>query len=192
MHKTPRILLALVAGAYLVAGPALAPLSHAGDHLKCYKVKDLRSQTDIHYNFTLTPDDPPFNTESGCRAQSAARMICIDVTKSAVTPPPFPALPGAQIGNLLLCYNARCPREENATVSVNDQLGGNGQVLVKRRTAKRIVCTPVGTPPATTSTTSSTILPPTTITTTSTSSTTSTTAGSASPSFVFIDASGLF
>src|SRR5215510_7486705 len=87
------VLIAVLGSAVGVASTVSAQVA---DHLKCYKVKDLRGQTNVHYTLTLTPSlGAPFTVETGCQVQAAARNLCVPVVKSAVTPAPFPVGPGA-------------------------------------------------------------------------------------------------
>src|SRR5215813_12166606 len=75
------------------------------DHLKCYKIKDHAAKAP--YTATLTPGAPPFTAETGCLVKVPAKMLCVDVTKSNVSPAPPGAAPGAQAGTFL-CYKLKC------------------------------------------------------------------------------------
>ncbi len=169
IRNVTRLVVAVAVCAFVGGGPSRAS-AQVADHLKCYKVKDLRAQTNIHFTLTLTPTMPPFTVETGCQVQSAARNVCIPVVKSSVSPPPFPAPAGAP-AQVYTCYNMRCPREQNVNFNIQDQIGGSGSLLVKRRSGKRQLCVPTA--------------PAATTTTTVVTTTTSTTVPSASPSFVF-------
>lgn len=112
------------------------------DHLQCFKIKDDIEK--IGYTFTITPDDPTFPAAAGCTMKTGARLLCVDSTKSAVTPSPPGAPDGAQPGKFF-CYKARCPVSE-PTFTGDDQFGTHG-VEVKKT---QFLCTPVDTVPTTT------------------------------------------
>ena len=142
---TLRIFIAVLA---VSIGPSLAS-AQVLDHLKCFRMKDQRGQTNIHYTLTLTPAaGSPFTTETGCTVRSRARTICVPVAKSAISPSPLPT-PAGPPAEVHVCYDARCPREQDVTVNVLDQLGGTGPVLVRQHAQRRQLCVPApsGPPP---------------------------------------------
>jgi hypothetical protein len=129
----------------LVTARAHALLS---DHLQCFKIKD--SQAKASYIATLTPGDGAFPVAPGCKVQVPAKMLCVDVEKSAVTPTPPGSGPGAQ-AQKYLCYKAKCAKSSQ-TVPVSDQFGSRS-VLVK---STSLLCAPFPAPTTTTTTTSTT------------------------------------
>jgi len=153
-----RSIVSLVSVLFLLSASARATTASPGasDHLKCFRVQDLRGQTNIHYTLDLTPAPGGlFTLESGCRVQSAARNLCIPVSKTIVSSSGGAravVAPGAQT---YVCYNMRCPRETNVTVDLSDQLGGSGTLLVQQHSGKRQLCVPSVGAPSTTSTTTS-------------------------------------
>jgi hypothetical protein len=114
------------------------------DHLQCFKIKDDIEKTG--YTFTITPDDPTFPAAAGCTMKTGAKLLCVDSSKSAVTPSPPGAPDGAQPGKFF-CYKARCPVSE-PTFTGDDQFGTHG-VEVKKT---QFLCAPVDTVPTTTTT----------------------------------------
>lgn len=139
-----------------LAALGLAAPLHAQvfDHLQCLKVKDPVARQ--AYTADLVSRDPAFAPQPGCVVRMPAKMLCTDVQKTNVTPPPPGAAPGAP-AQPYLCYKVKCPKTE-AAVAVADQFGVR-DVQVK---SASILCAPVPLPTTTTTTTSSTTttLPP--------------------------------
>jgi hypothetical protein len=112
------------------------------DHLKCFGVRDQRAQSNVRFDFTLTPQaGSPFPVEQHCTAKSRARSICIPVAKTSISPTPFPA-PGGTPAGFTVCYAAKCPKETDVTFGVTDQIGGTGPLLAKERSQQRDLCVP--------------------------------------------------
>jgi hypothetical protein len=118
------------------------------DHLQCFKVKD--SVTKTTYTADLTPADGAFPVAPGCIVRLPAKMLCIDVQKTNVTPMPPGAAPGAP-GQKYLCYKVKCPKVPG-TAALQDQFGSHS--LTYKATS--LVCAPVPAPTTTTTTTTST------------------------------------
>jgi len=148
------VLPALLATLSQVALPT-AGWSQIADHLKCFNVSDRRGQANVRYTLDLQPGVAAFGVERGCSVQSAARSLCIAVSKSDVSPPPFPTSAGPP-AQAFVCYRMRCPRAVNLTLPSSDQLGGAGLLLVKERASQRQLCVPAISAPTTTTT-----IPPT-------------------------------
>jgi hypothetical protein len=128
---------------------SLAPSVAQTDHLQCFKIKDTAAKTT--YTADLSPSDPGFPVAVGCRLKVPARMLCIDVQKGNVAPPP----PGAAVGaptHKFLCYKVKCPKVTPAA-TLQDQFGTH-PVTVK---STSLLCAPVPVP--TTTTTTTTTLP---------------------------------
>lgn len=189
VHRSIGILTGLVLAAGVWVHQAGAQVSSA-DHLRCYVARDARNNR--NYSVDLAPSMGQFAASNGCRIKAQARQLCIGTTKTNVTPTPFPDQGGSATG-AFLCYNVRCPRQADVTLTVNDQLGGTRQVTARGRGGR--LCTPVDSSPTTTivpttSTSTSTTLVSTTTTlatTTTVASTTTTTLGSPSPAFLSDD-----
>ena len=115
------------------------------DHLQCYKVKDAAAKAS--YVATLTPTDPAFVAANGCSIKVPAKLICVDTTKSAVSPAP-PGAPDGPPAQTYLCYKTKCPAS-TATKTVSDQFGSHALTVGKTG----LLCAPVDTVLATTTTT---------------------------------------
>src|SRR2546427_3994400 len=105
MHsRTTRRLLTTLPGLLLLATRAGA---QPYDPLQCFKIKD--PATKVSYTATLTPSDNAFPVAPGCSVRTPAKLLCVDVQKSSVNPPPPGAGPGAP-AQKYLCYKAKCPK----------------------------------------------------------------------------------
>src|SRR2546425_1004230 len=134
MWKWPSRRSVPVLGAAIAAAMVLMPGASSGvslDHLECYRLHDLGSNTRIDYTLNLDPADAAFGLSAGCRVRSNSREICVAVDKTNVTPGPFAAPAGSTLGSLL-CYRMRCPKGAKLTVDGTDQLGGTRTVAVAR------------------------------------------------------------
>jgi hypothetical protein len=141
-RRLPRHLLLVLALTALLAPPVRG---QPFDHLTCYKVRDPAARA--LYVADLTPRDGALPVESGCSIRVPAKLLCVDVRKTNVSPPP-PGAPAGAEAQKYLCYKVRCEKGERV-VSSTDQFGARDVVV---RTA-RLVCAPVQ---ATTVTSSST------------------------------------
>jgi hypothetical protein len=113
----------LVLAIALTAG---VPAAHAQfDHLQCFKIKDSLPKTP--YTATLTANDPTFAVPAGCTIKVPAKLLCVDVAKSDVTPTPPGSAPGAP-AQKYLCYKTKCEKIVPA-VAVQDQFGARDVVL---------------------------------------------------------------
>ena len=112
------------------------------DHLQCFKIKDDIAKTT--YTATITPDDPTFPAAAGCQIKLGAKLLCVDSTKSAVSPAPPGAADGAQPGKFF-CYKAKCP-VSTPVFSGDDQFGAHN-IEVKKT---QFLCAPADTVPTTT------------------------------------------
>jgi hypothetical protein len=65
----------------------------ASDHLQCFKIKDTNTAKTT-YHADLDPTDNAFQVAVGCTIQVPAKVMCIDVDKQNVTPPPPGSDPG--------------------------------------------------------------------------------------------------
>jgi hypothetical protein len=121
------------------------------DHLQCFKIKDVATKNT--YTVDLTPGNPGFPVAAGCVVKVPAKVLCIDVVKSNVTPMP-PGSPAGAAAQTYLCYKTKCPKAQ-PTATFSDQFGSHA-VQVK---AMSLLCAPVAgaTTTTTSTTTSSTI-----------------------------------
>jgi hypothetical protein len=161
-------LVSMLAGlAALGATPALH--AQVFDHLHCHKIKDPVAKA--RYTADLVPGDPALPLAPGCLVKTPAKLLCTDVAKTNVDPPPPGAAPGPQALKYL-CYKAKCPKVDTP-VAAADQFGDRAVTL----RSSSLLCAPVpgSAPPTTSSTTTSTTTSTSATTTTSTSTTTSTT-----------------
>jgi hypothetical protein len=140
------------------------------DHLECHKIKDPLAKR--AYRGDLVPRDPGLPVQPGCSIKLPAKLLCTEVEKTNVVPPPPGAAPG-EAAQRYLCYKAKCPKAK-VFVAVADQFGARNV----RLTAAGLLCAPV---PAPTTTTTSTTSPPTTTTDTTGPSTTTTTSPTEPP-----------
>jgi hypothetical protein len=106
------------------------------DHLKCYKIAD-PLPGGITLADLVPEQDPPFTTELGCKIKRPAKLFCIDVEKTNVSPPP-PSTVGGQTTRDFLCYPLKCPPLANMPLAVEDQFGPR-TVLVKQ---PKVFCVP--------------------------------------------------
>jgi len=120
----------------------------AADHLQCFKVKDSAAKTS--YTADLLPTDLGFPVANGCRVRVPAKLLCVDVVKTNVSPTPPGAAPGLTTQKFL-CYKTKCPKTQ-PTTTVQDQFGTHN-ILVK---ATSLLCAPVPVPTTTTTTASTT------------------------------------
>ncbi len=135
---------------------AVAATAQAGDHLKCYKVKDplaLKGPKPSWLDLTGVQ----FGTES-CSIVGGFRLFCVPVTKTVtgplqrkLSPPggPFesftPApIAGEELTEDKLCYQIKCldtkPSPPNPSLQVYDQFGG--RTLTKLQ--PYLLCGPAG------------------------------------------------
>ena len=96
-----RILVCLALSVALLPSPVAAQ----ADHLQCFKIKDTTAKTT--YTANLTPSDPNFPAATGCTVRVPPRLLCVDVVKSNVVPPPVGAPAGAPT-HKFLCYKVKC------------------------------------------------------------------------------------
>jgi hypothetical protein len=115
------------------------------DHLQCFKIRDTAPK--VPYTATLTPSDGAFPVATGCSVRVPAKLLCVDVQKSNVTPPPPGAGPGTT-AQKYLCYKTKCPKAPQQ-VPVADQFGLRF-VTIK---TTGLLCAPFPVPQTTTSTT---------------------------------------
>jgi len=151
LRSTPAFLLLC-----LFPGFAWTTSAHAqvADHLKCYKIKDPQAKA------TYTADLGGLAAEPGCTIKVPAKLLCMQATKTNVSPPPL-VTPAADPPGDFLCYKVKCPKSGRFSVPFTDQFGAR---TVEADAAKmlcvpRIVGFPTTTVTITTTTSTSTTTP---------------------------------
>jgi len=133
-----------IALAALFLAPTLPAGAQIADHLKCYKVKDPIPR--VGYTADLNGLVP----EAGCVVKLPAKLLCVDTTKTNVSPPP-PGAPGGTPAGRFACYKLKCPRATLPSVPWTDQFGARALQPV----AAKMLCAPEAAASTTSSTTSS-------------------------------------
>ncbi len=128
----------------LLLSAQVASAQPPADHMQCFNIAD--AATRALYHADLAPTDPRFPVASGCSITVPAKMLCVDVVKSNVTPTP-PGSPAGDPAHSYLCYRTRCPRAQ-AAANVTDQFG----VHAVRLKTTGLLCAPVDVPTTTTTT----------------------------------------
>ncbi len=109
------------------------------DHLKCYKIKDPVAK--VAYTADLGASGL-LPADSGCVIKMPGKLLCVDTTKTNVSPPPPGADPGPEAGRFV-CYKVKCPKQTLAPVSWTDQFGS--RTLLPK--GPKMVCAPEAPPP---------------------------------------------
>ncbi len=118
-------LLASLASLAVVAAllaPTVGDAQQLHDHLKCYKIKDVKVLGDdgkpIEGLVDLTAlQDPPFSFEPGCKLKVKAKEFCIPVAKIAKEfNGPATGVEGHDILDDFICYKLKCPKPDDGGV----------------------------------------------------------------------------
>ena len=143
---------AVVAG-YLLATALIgfsgtrAAAQPIADHLKCYKVKDAQPKA------TYTADLGGLVAEPGCVIKVPGKLLCVDATKTNVTPTPPGGADNSGSAGRFLCYKLKCPKAALAPLQWHDQFGDRQLIP----STPKMVCAPeIVATSTTTSTTNST------------------------------------
>src|SRR5262245_58154055 len=80
-----------------------APRAQVPDHLKCYKIKESAKKV------TYTADLGGLAPEPGCQVKVPGKLLCVETTKTNVSPTP-PGAPAGQAAGQFLCYKVKCPK----------------------------------------------------------------------------------
>jgi hypothetical protein len=129
----------LVLAVVLASAPAFAQ----GDHLKCYKIKDSAAKA------LYTADLGGLAPEPGCQIKVPAKLVCVETTKTNVSPAP-PGAPAGPDAGTFACYKLKCAKGAKVPITIVDQFGSRpGEAG-----APKFVCAPaqVGSASATTTT----------------------------------------
>src|SRR5262249_47741616 len=108
------LLAALVAALSFVAPAGAQPVA---DHLKCYKVKDTQAKA------TYTADLGGLVAEPGCRIRVPGTLLCVETTKTNVTPTPSGGADNSGPTGRFMCYKLKCPKATLAGLQWHDQFG---------------------------------------------------------------------
>jgi len=126
------------------------PMTSAGtlsfDHLRCFKLAYSKKQgaswtPNAHASdtLTLTPEIPPFATDTGCRLLPKKKPHPIEICTPVDKAPRQGT--GPELGVNYLCYMASCTAGTDTTLSIADQFG-SGQAIVKAKNKTRRLCVP--------------------------------------------------
>ena len=127
----PSLPLAVVASIFFSASIARAVV--LADHLLCYKIKDPAPKA--AYTADLSA-----GTLVGCRIRVPARVACVGVDKTNVSPAPPGAPPGPPAAAAYFCYKVKCPKQPpSATAPSRDQFGVRSTTFLKPAT----LCAPI-------------------------------------------------
>jgi len=133
----------------ILCGGLVSPAAAAvADHLKCYKIKDSAPKASYTANLGgLVP-------EPGCKIAVPGKMLCVETTKTGVTPnPPGPAGSAGQTGRFL-CYKLKCTKAALTAVPWSDQFGTRTVTPI----GAKLLCAPESVATTTTTSTTSTTL----------------------------------
>jgi hypothetical protein len=114
----------------------------AGDHIKCYKVKDKVAGSPLKNKWTadLLSNVSPSLDEFGCTISTPASLCCAPVDKVGIAPNPPPVGFSAGPQNKFCCYKVKCPVGPGTLgVSFADQFGTRTLTIPKKPT---YVCAP--------------------------------------------------
>jgi len=128
---------------------ALAVGAQVPDHLKCYKVKDPIAKG------AYTADLGGLAPEAGCVIKLPGKLLCVETTKTNVSPTPPGAAPGNPAGQFL-CYKVKCPKVKPPGIPWTDQFGGR----TLQPAAPKMLCAPRAVSTTTITSTTTTTSPP--------------------------------
>src|SRR5262249_56970010 len=86
-------------------------------NLKCYKVKESAAQ-----KVTYTADLGGLAPEPGCQVKTPAKLLCVEATKTNVSPTP-PGAPAGPAAGQFICYKVKCAKGAPPVVTLADQFG---------------------------------------------------------------------
>jgi hypothetical protein len=130
-----RLLLAAAACACIIGA---ARPARAGDHLNCYKAREIEGPGRLLRSADLASTLlPPLATAAGCLIKGPSKLVCAPVEKQNVNPPAPGGGPNGPT-TVFVCYKVRCPRQLPQGLTVKDQFGTHHFVL----DVPRILCAP--------------------------------------------------
>jgi hypothetical protein len=108
----------LAAAGFLILGIGQAAATVPSDHLKCFKVRDSLPSA------VYTADLGGLVAEPGCFIKVPGQLLCIEATKTNVSPtPPDPNVTGPT-AHRYMCYKTKCTKgTAPAQVQWHDQFG---------------------------------------------------------------------
>src|SRR5262249_60983291 len=86
--------------------------------------------------------------EPGCQVKLPGKLLCVETTKSNVSPTP-PGAPAGPAAGQFVCYQVKCPKGAPPVVSVTDQFGTH----TFTSSAAQLLCAPAQVASPTTTTT---------------------------------------
>ena len=112
--------------------------AQAPDHLKCYKMKDLKTFKSAQADLDALAAE--FGMPESCQIKGRAKEFCVPVTKTvtSIVPGPTQAVNGEFLNADHLCYKIKCPKVEIPAREVSDQFGT--RMIEKFKASK--LCTP--------------------------------------------------
>ena len=131
----------------LFAAPTAAQVP---DHLKCYKVKDPQEKS------VYTADLGGLQAEPGCVIRVPGKLLCVETTKTNVTPTP-PGVDDTGAAGRFLCYKVKCPKATPPAVPWTDQFGTRSLTPG----VAKVLCAPEIVPATTTTSSTTTTTEPT-------------------------------
>jgi hypothetical protein len=114
-----KLLLTVAAVAFLLIGPVTPANAQNPNHLKCYKIRDGVPPPPIRYTMNLQG----LSAEPGCSLRARASLLCVQTTKTSVSPTPPGGGPNPASAGKFLCYKVKCARQQLPGVPVVDQFG---------------------------------------------------------------------
>lgn len=140
--------MACLAGSLLATSGASAQTDDV-DSLTCVNVTTDRRNADNPDAFTLTPEDEQLMESRGCKVAGGGRIaradaLCYPTSTDAGSDDE----PGVDLsGQLYLCYDVRCQRDEMNVGNVRTELEitdrfGDGTIFVNERPTTKRLCIP--------------------------------------------------
>jgi hypothetical protein len=114
-----------------------ATVATAGNHIACYKVKDVVPKQKIG-GVSLLSNTGSVGAQAPCTISTRAKYCCDSVDKIGVPPQPGG---GGPLGpaSKFCCYKVKCPKGVTGTLSVQDQFGTRALAIAK---PPSLVCAP--------------------------------------------------
>jgi hypothetical protein len=100
----------------------------AGNHIVCYKVKDVIPKN--KFGNVLLLSNTGFPTQTGCTVAAGAKYCCDAVDKIGVPPQPGGGGP-VNTASKFCCYKVKCAKGVTGNLSVRDQFGTRTVAVAK-------------------------------------------------------------
>src|SRR6266853_4218591 len=127
-----RTLCAVGLGALCLMWAAPGVAQPVADHLKCYKARDTQAKA------VYKADLGGLVAEPGCLIKVPGNLLCVEATKTGITPTPPGGPDNTGPAGRFLCYKVKCPKAAVTALQWHDQFGTR---TVTPSTPK-IVCAP--------------------------------------------------